>query len=240
MRCHLSVPHYLRQVTDPADLVFSATAGDGQIPFHLGQPVYPRWFEMVDGGAITYVDATGEESTLDDVEPGRAYAVELRQIVEADGRVRFGSDPASVTAPAGPAGPAGEGHATWRKPAVDGAANTTTAAQVIYTNLGEDTVQIGAVCYTPEDVLTADDTNYGTMTAELRGTDGGLVGTVASQTTKITGGSGDWTAHKQVDFDLGAELSVAPGQSVTMKIGKSGTGVAIPPGTATIKFEGAG
>lgn len=119
------------------------------------------------------------------------------------------------------------------KAADDGAAGTATAAGVFASLVGK--WQVNTVKYIPSAALTADDTNYATLTVSQFAS-GAALTTVASQTTKITGGSGNWTARTAVTITNSGTAAnlVVDGSSapvyLAFAIAKSGTGVVVPAG----------
>lgn len=118
--------------------------------------------------------------------------------------------------------------------AVDAAASTTLAELVIERVPSASTV-IG-VYFAPSAALTADDTNYATLTVSQRDGIGGAAASVAAKTTKITGGSGDWTAFVPVSLGTLTNASLIAGSVLTLTIAKAGTGVAIPSGTLVVLY----
>lgn len=124
-------------------------------------------------------------------------------------------------------------HSTiWHKPAADGAAGDATAEIPIYRAPVAGTVT--AVHYTPEDTLTANDTNYATLTLYKRDSDGSNQAAVASVTTETTG-SGDWTAFASEALTVSSGALTA-GQGLSVAITKTGTGVVVPEGTLTVYY----
>lgn len=114
--------------------------------------------------------------------------------------------------------------ATWHKHAQDAAAATATGETPFYR------------CYTaqrvlrcdilPTAALTANDTNYASIL--LKSEDGAGAGaeTISTLTTKITGGSGDWTAKVTVPFTLtAANVDLSAGDILMVQITKAGSGV---------------
>lgn len=91
--------------------------------------------------------------------------------------------------------------------------------------------RITAVTYTPDAALTADDTDFATLTI-LDSNDA----TVAAISTEITGGSGDWTEDVAVPIPVSA-VGVDAGVSLRLEITKTGLGVIIPAGTLSITYE---
>ena len=110
----------------------------------------------------------------------------------------------------------------WQKAAADGAAGTATAESVIPRLKRQE--RIVSIEYVPAAALTANDTNYATITIRKRDGAGGAAVTVASVTTKITGGSGDWTAFQAVSLGTIANADLLVGDLLTIEITKPGTG----------------
>lgn len=120
--------------------------------------------------------------------------------------------------------------AMWGKAAADGAAATATA-EVPFHSVSTKTQQVLSVTFTPAATLTANDTDYATLTVRKRSALGADGGAVAEVTTKITGGTGDWVAFKPVTIPLVAtEPTLADGESLTIAIAKAASGVIVPAG----------
>ena len=116
----------------------------------------------------------------------------------------------------------------------DGAANTATTEFVFArVNLAST---VSKIYYTPTGTLTADDTNYATITVATRDGEGGGATTLKAVTTKITGGTGDWSAFTSVDFGTLSSAAVDAGGVLTLTIAKSGSGVAVPGGVLTVVY----
>lgn len=115
----------------------------------------------------------------------------------------------------------------YNKDAADGAAGTETAD----TYLGEIQYKSELLeCYViSADTLTADNTDYATITVEKADGAAGTQTTIAEQTTKITG-SGDWAAATRVPITVvsDGEEEIAAGQVLSFKIAKAASGVAVP------------
>jgi hypothetical protein len=123
------------------------------------------------------------------------------------------------------------------KEADDGAAATDTVETGIW--VAPYDCYIKSAKYLPGAVLTAHDTNYATLTLSQRDGAGGGAAIVAEQTTKITGGSGDWVAFVAEPLTLSgtiANLFLAAGEVLTFKIIKSGSGVAVGLGALILEF----
>jgi hypothetical protein len=125
--------------------------------------------------------------------------------------------------------------AVWPKDAIDAAANTATAEHAIGHSPAAGTVR--SVKYVPTAALTADNTNYATITVWKRDSAGANQTKVAEVTTQITG-SGNWTAFAPVALTLqaAANIALAAGSSLTVQIAKAGSGVQVPAGTLVVEM----
>jgi hypothetical protein len=121
----------------------------------------------------------------------------------------------------------------WDKSAVDGSASAATAEHTIFRAASDMT--LNAVRYVPDAALTADNTNYATITVKRRNADGTGAVTLASVTTQITG-SGNWSQWVAVNIPV-VNASVSAGQIVTVGIAKAGTGVAVPAGQLVSEYK---
>lgn len=121
----------------------------------------------------------------------------------------------------------------YKKDSADGAANTATAEHMIGRTPNAATVE--SVHYCPDAALTAHDTDYATLTLWKRASGGGSQVKVAEQTTKITGGSGNWTQYAPVNIPVVAGALVA-GDGLLFQIAKAGAGVVVPAGTLIVKY----
>ena len=116
--------------------------------------------------------------------------------------------------------------------AQDAAAGTTTAEAAVAM-----TVQKGKLVkayYVPAGAVTAHDTNYATITISRYTAAGGSKTTVASITTKITGGSGNWTAFVPVEITLATDTALEAGACLTYEIAKAASGVQLPAGSLVL------
>lgn len=123
--------------------------------------------------------------------------------------------------------------AVWQKAAADGAANTATAESLIPRHPRQE--RITAIEYVPAAALTADDTDYVTITVRKRDGAGGAAVTVATMTSKITGGSGNWSAFQAVSLGTIANPDLLVGDLLTIEITKAGAGKAVPIGFLRVK-----
>jgi hypothetical protein len=85
--------------------------------------------------------------------------------------------------------------------------------------------------------VTAHDTNYATFTVSKR-TAGGGATSIASQTTKITGGSGNLTAFSPLSITPTASaVDLAANDSLTIAIPKAASGVALTAATSYVQVQ---
>lgn len=118
--------------------------------------------------------------------------------------------------------------------AQDAAAGTTTAEAAVAM-----TVQKGKLVrayYVPAGAVTAHDTNYATITISRYTAAGGSKTTIASCTTKTTGGggTGNWTAFVPVEVTLASDVDLEAGACVTYEIAKAASGVQLPAGSLVL------
>jgi hypothetical protein len=120
------------------------------------------------------------------------------------------------------------------KAAADALASTTTAetGTGIYVPAA---ARILSVTFVPTSGgVTADNTNFATVTVSTRDSAGATLATVATLTTTITS-SGNLTQYAGKALVLtAANQLVSAGSTVTFSIAKSGTGVIVPAGRVTV------
>ena len=123
---------------------------------------------------------------------------------------------------------------TFHKPAAD-----TAGTDYTYWSMKVPfDVEIVEVTICPHGTLTAHDDNYATITLEKADGAAGSATAVATQTTKITGGSGDWAADTFEDVPVDAsEKTVDDGQMLLVEAVKTGTGVAVPISSFSIRYR---
>jgi hypothetical protein len=128
------------------------------------------------------------------------------------------------------------------KTAADGAAGDATTAQWCFEVSNK--IEVTAVKYMPiSGNLTANDTNYATMTLETDDGAGGSDTVIATATTTITGGTGNWTAGTFVSLTLTATTAnrIVDGSSsskaLIFKIAKTAAGVVVPTGKMFVTFR---
>lgn len=121
-----------------------------------------------------------------------------------------------------------------RKDTADAMASTASTLGVMYFDVAANVIDVRFV---PDAALTANDTNYATLTAQKRDGAGGAGSTIGSQTTKITGGSGNWTAHVPVALTPSAPVAMAAGNVLTLDIAKTAAGVVVPAGYVEVIYE---
>jgi len=122
-----------------------------------------------------------------------------------------------------------------KKVADDAGAANVTVEHIIFQ--AQEAVTVTKAFYLPDAALTADDTNYATLIVYRRDSSGGTQASIASKTTKITGGgSNDWTAFDGVDLGTLTNTAIAAGQVITWEITKTLAGVVVPAGTLQIEY----
>jgi hypothetical protein len=112
------------------------------------------------------------------------------------------------------------------KATADGSATTVTAETLI--GIAPSGLPAGHIIkLNPTAALTADNTNFATITFYKR-TTGGSQSTIASVTTQTTGsgGTGNWSSYTPISISLTA--AVSPGDMVTYAITKANSGVVVP------------
>lgn len=87
----------------------------------------------------------------------------------------------------------------------------------------------------PDDALTANDTNFKTITVAKRDGAGGAGSTVAEVTTETTG-TGDWVAFIKIDMGSLTGAVLAAGSILTVETAKTASGVALPGWTLVAEF----
>jgi hypothetical protein len=105
------------------------------------------------------------------------------------------------------------------------AGGTLSETPVALMGPGPQSIAIASCYYHTQGSLTHNASNYVTLQVQKR-TSGGSPTTIAQLATS----SGDWTAFTNVSLPVTAGSFLAPGDSVTFNIGKTGSGVAVPVG----------
>lgn len=122
---------------------------------------------------------------------------------------------------------------TYVKVADDALAADTTDETPFFSPINDAVIL--SVKYIPNAALTANNTDYATLTVANRDAAGVAVGDIAAITTEITG-TGDWVAFVAEDFGVLANTEVEAGGSVTFEIEKAGSGVVVPAGTLQVEY----
>lgn len=118
------------------------------------------------------------------------------------------------------------------KTAADGSASTATSEVPI--GMARRASKVIAAYFIPASTLTADDTNYATLTISKRAAGGGSKTTVASVSTTTTG-SGNFVAWVPVPLTVvAADASVTALSQLSFEISKPGTGVVVPIGKLVV------
>ncbi len=130
---------------------------------------------------------------------------------------------------------------------VDALDNTTTAESMAaanpFTYIYQGTTatfsgRVMLVQFWPTGALTAHNTTYATINVSSRTSTGGSGSVIATVNTKITVGTGDWTAFQPVTIPVtAANAVVAAGGGITYDISKASTGVTVPSGFFRILIE---
>jgi hypothetical protein len=100
---------------------------------------------------------------------------------------------------------------------------------------------VTGVTIAPAHSLTANDTNFATITVRKRDAGGTGPTTVATAqtTTSGAGGTGNWSPFAEVPVPLSgtpADLQLTAGQELTVQITKSGSGVAVPECVLVVQY----
>lgn len=118
------------------------------------------------------------------------------------------------------------------KTAADGAGSTATSEVPL--GMARRASKTLAAYFIPASTLTADDTNYATLTISKRAAGGGSKTTVASIST-TTSGSGNFVAWVPVPLTVvAADASVTALSQLSFEITKTGTGVVVPIGKLVV------
>ena len=97
---------------------------------------------------------------------------------------------------------------------------------------------VTAVKYVPAGTLTAHDTNYITLTLKHRTAAGASATTVATVNTKITGGTGNWSAFSPVAVTVDTANATIPANGMlTATVAKVAAGVDLPAGTLVVEYQ---
>lgn len=89
-------------------------------------------------------------------------------------------------------------------------------------------ITLTALDFVPSALLTANATNFATLTVRKRDGLGGAAVVVATLVTTVVGGS--WAAFTSKSLGGIANGVLAPGAVLTIQITKTGTGVIVPSG----------
>jgi hypothetical protein len=128
----------------------------------------------------------------------------------------------------------------FQKAADDAMASTATADTKFWTNPYTFPVQVFAASYNADGTITADDTNFATVTVKADDGAAGATVAVATWLTKITAGTGNIAAQvakAATTLNASTIVSVAPGASLFFNIAKSGSGVVVRSGIFTLRMR---
>lgn len=127
-----------------------------------------------------------------------------------------------------------------RKPSADAMAADTTAYTAADQEYMPYAARILGAYIQPQATLTAHDTNYATVNVVKGDNAGGAETVMASQTTKITGGSGNWAAGVKQALTVSSTVAntrIAKGQVLGFSIAKASSGVVVPIHSITVILE---
>lgn len=123
------------------------------------------------------------------------------------------------------------------KPIADASANATYEWPMFH-NSWTSTLTVTNVTVIPFAALTAHDTNYKTVALKRR-VAAGTATTIASVTTKITGGTGDWVALTPITLTLSstaADLVVPTLGDLSLSLVHASAGVIVPVCSVTVEY----
>ncbi len=102
--------------------------------------------------------------------------------------------------------------------------------------MADKAMTITNVDLVPGAALTADDTDYKTLTLGKGDNAGGALTSLAAKTTKITGGTGNWAEGAKINW-LATRKALTAGQRVALDVAKTGNGVVVPDTLIEITVE---
>lgn len=118
--------------------------------------------------------------------------------------------------------------AQYDKASADGMASTTTSDTLIWCNPYEFSLRVVRAIIVSGSTLTADDTDYATITVKTDDGANGTTATAATWTTTTTG-TGDWAADTaEVATITAANATLVSGGCLHFNIAKAGSGVVVP------------
>ena len=141
--------------------------------------------------------------------------------------------PAPVTEFSRRASAAASDSAAWENKADDALAADDTLERPFFVAPSGGNITVGSVWFSPSAALTANNTNYATVTVSRRDGAGGGATVIASTDTRVA--AGDLVAFVNRALALGA-TALTPGQILTIKIIKTAAGVVFPSGTLTVNY----
>lgn len=126
----------------------------------------------------------------------------------------------------------------WVPQAQDSAAGSTTSETVLGAVPSIGPVRVYDASFVPIAAVTADASNYATVTLSKYTAAGGSKTTVASLATDVAGGN--WTAKAIKAMTLSAvagAIDLEAGAALTYEIGKTGSGVQLPQRVLVVRYR---
>ena len=131
-------------------------------------------------------------------------------------------------------GPMNSSYVFTEKHNADSAAGDASAEHIFFK--ARHNMTITTIIFMPDAALTADDTNFATLTVYRRDDDGTNQVIVSSADT-TTSDTGSWPIFEPVDLGALTTTTVATDELLTFEITKSGTGVIVPSGTLQVEYD---
>ena len=149
----------------------------------------------------------------------------------------FSSGGSSVSDAVTTVGQAHTDQLTFSKAAADGMASTATAETYLGLYVPYDCTLTAAYFIPTSGGLTADNTNFATITISKRDSAAANKTTIATITTTITSSGNLTQGVAEPSVVAAGGVSIAAGSTITFEIAKSGSGVVVPAGLFTLLCE---
>lgn len=124
------------------------------------------------------------------------------------------------------------------KAAADGMASTTTAATKFWTNPFDFNCYVVSGVISPDATLTANDTNFATITVEVDDAANGTPAAALTWTTTTTG-TGNWAVdtNEVHNTRTAANCTIVPNAAVHYQIAKAASGVVVPASRISVRVR---